>query len=458
MKERTIGILICCFVIICSTVSAIKIRTDNAINDETQKHPWPMVGQNSQHTGQSPYDADEITYKLKGSGIFDETITGPPVINKDGIMYVTTFDFHGLVDEWGYLYAMHKNTSIIWKIKIDQSPPVFSVPAIGPDDTIYVITNDEYFYAFNPNGTIKWTFLIPEGYGHTSPTIGSDGTIYFGAEYISGGGYIYALNSDGTEKWCFTTLEGVEGSPAVGYDGTIYATTLDPGPDWKDVNGYLYAINPKDGSLKWEYFIVGSPSAPTIGSDGTIYIGSDKDYGYLYAIKSDGTEKWSIKISGKNCIGTVDFPRISSDGTIYICAEHIYKTHLYAVNPNGNIKWTFTTKSWPRSAPTLDSNGVIYYSAGDNYFYVLNKNGIVTLKIKITSDGEDSMIMSPIINADGRVYVCARPWFTWENSYSTIYEFAKKGEISKNINLDKTISQILRNGFKIVKNLIDYLG
>ena len=41
---------------------------------------------------------------------------------------------------------------------------VFSSPAIGPDGTIYVGSEDQKLYAVSPDGTVKWDFqLVGEG-------------------------------------------------------------------------------------------------------------------------------------------------------------------------------------------------------------------------------------------------------------------------------------------------------
>ncbi|MCL5283436.1 MAG: PQQ-binding-like beta-propeller repeat protein, partial [Armatimonadetes bacterium] len=62
-------------------------------------------------------------------------------------------------------------------------------------------------------------------------------------------------------------------------------------------------------------------SSPAIGADGTVYVGSE---GYnLYAIKPDGTLKWKYQTGG---IGSS--PAIGADGTVYVgSADH----NLYAI-------------------------------------------------------------------------------------------------------------------------------
>ena len=118
-------------------------------------------------------------------------------------------------------------------------------------------------------GTVKWSFETGGGVNF-SPAIGTDGTIYVGSLDRK----LYAINPDGTAKWSFQTGLPVHSSPAIAPDGSIYVGSLDR---------KLYAINP-DGTEKWS-FQTGLPvhSSPAIGPDGTIYVGSDG----LYAIYSD---------------------------------------------------------------------------------------------------------------------------------------------------------------------------
>ena len=84
---------------------------------------------------------------------------------------------------------------------------VISSPAIGPDGTIYVGSNDKKLYAINPNGTRKWAFSTG-GVVKSSPAIGPDGTIYVGSYNILDpyNTKLYAINPNGTRKWVFTPV------------------------------------------------------------------------------------------------------------------------------------------------------------------------------------------------------------------------------------------------------------
>jgi len=144
---------------------------------------------------------------------------------------------------------------------------------------------------------------------YNSPAIGADGTIYIG-NYDKN---VYAWNPDGTLNWTYPTGGAIKGSPAIGADGTIYIGSTDYN---------LYALNP-DGTLKWKYLTGGSLqySSPSVGADGTIYVGSE-DY-KIYALNPDGTLKW-FYTTGDKVMGR---PTIGPDGSVYVPS---YDKKLYA--------------------------------------------------------------------------------------------------------------------------------
>ena len=209
-----------------------------------------------------------------------------------------------------------------------------------------------HLYAINPNGTLKWDFKTL-GYVDSSPAIGADGTVYVGSrrslkfygkdqatlldENPSTRGFVYAINPDGTRKWVDDLLGDVDSSPAVGSDGTIYV-----GAD----NFHVYALNPANGSIKWvEPTRDMVKSSPAIASDGTIYIGSnDKS---IYAFNPDGTEKSRLEAGGSVNSG----PSIWS-GTIYFTSSDGKLTALSGTRGIG-----LADSPWPKFRHDLINNG-----------------------------------------------------------------------------------------------------
>lgn len=260
---------------------------------------------------------------------------------------------------------------------------------------------------------LKWRFDIGGGI-EDSPAIGSDGTIYIGAYKDN----FFALNPDGSEKWRFTK-EGEEfrSSPTIAQDSTIYVGAVF---DLKPVLNVmynrqmdygvpkLYALNP-DGSLKWQFItggiLGGTYNSPAVGPDGTIYIGGGgkltadaKDINRLWAINPDGTAKWYFE--GEEAF--YSSVAIADDGTIYIgCGDG----NVYALTPDGKEKWRFTRKEGDfsvfDSTPVIAKDGTIYAGSTNKNLYAITPEG----KEKWHFTALDMVEASPSLGPDGTIYV-----------------------------------------------------
>jgi outer membrane protein assembly factor BamB len=195
------------------------------------------------------------TYKVKW--IFkpdDETdavrfsFFGNPAIDKDGSIYIGSFN--------GYFYKLNdegNKCSVIWKHAFKRNlstsvtlyQEVWGSPAIGPDGTVYITTNDWRLWAFHPDGQVKWHFDTDHE-TWTTPVFTNNGIIVFGSE----DGYMYGIRDDGTqpaEVWRYPEVSSGAwwGTAAVAADGTIiFGSEVVEG----DEKGVYYAIDEKDGS------------------------------------------------------------------------------------------------------------------------------------------------------------------------------------------------------------------
>jgi len=244
--------------------------------------------------------------------------------------------------------------ALLWSFKTNGS--IYSSPAIGPDGTVYIGSDDGNLYALNPDGTVNWKFETAWCIRST-PAISPDGTLYF----VSDDGFLYALDTKSLLKRLKWKVNiGIpfsnwfsRSSPAIGSDGTIYVGSFDRN---------LYAITP-DGKLKWKFstndLLV---SSPAVGNDGTIYVGSYDDN--LYAIAPDGKLKW--RFSTGNDVASS--PAIGSDGTIYVGRVD---RNLYAITPDGKLKWWFSTGNYVSSSPAISASGVLYFGSQDGRIYAI---------------------------------------------------------------------------------------
>ena len=259
-------------------------------------------------------------------------------------------------------------------------------PAVGADGTIYIGSQDRHLYALNPDGKRKWAFAT-HGIVDTSPAIAADGTICVGDE----DGRIYAVKSNGKKKWWTIGNGSVIDAPTIGPDGTIYI----------GFNAYLYALtdNGNYASVKWAFFLdsFAGVTSPAVAADGTVYFGSSDDN--LYAVNPDGTLKWTFATGGF----VFSSPAIGADGTIYIASND---DNLYAVNPDGTQKWMFATGFQVQSSPAIGADGTIYFGSGDFNVYALTDGGqgTVTEKWAFLTGGSIET-SSPAIGADGTIYI-----------------------------------------------------
>jgi len=177
-------------------------------------------------------------------------------------------------------------------------------------------------------------------------------------------------------------------SPWPCFRGNVQNTGLSP-----------YDTDNNTGKLIWKVRVDNNKScagkeysSPAIGTDGTIYLGTQ--YNEVYAIYPNGTVKWIFKTNDS----IHSSPAVGIDDTIYIGSSD---SNLYAINPNGSLKWKFKTGNMINASPAMDNNGTIYIGSCDSYFYAIYTNG--TLKWKTHFDG--IFTSSPAIDTDGIIYV-----------------------------------------------------
>ena len=146
--------------------------------------------------------------------------------------------------------------------------------------------------------------------------------------------------------------------------------------------------------LQWVYPIGSSTSTPAIGTDSTIYVGSYDSN--LYAINPDGTLKWKYKT------GDVieSSPAVGADGVIYVGSND---NKVYAINSDGTLKWSYSTSGYVVSSPAVGTNSTVYVGSYDGKLYAINKNG--TLKKDPPPSLGNQIYSSPAVGSNEIIYI-----------------------------------------------------
>ena len=294
-------------------------------------------------------------------------------------------------------------------------------------------------YTGPSTNTTKWIANVTND-DLMSPVIGSDGTIYIGTRFSDG---LFAYNPNGSLKWAYRDVEGMTTVPAIGNNGTIYFGTTDG----------LIALNP-NGTLKWIYTTPDSSftqSPPSIGSDGTIYIidylnYNENTYSALYAINSNGTKKWSYNIPSidGSGLGIIQSQVMGSNGIIYIQGyyQSSVNSFLYAINPNGTLKWSYNNIEEITTTPCIGSDGTIYLGSDVGYLYAINSNG----KLKWSYNTGNYITVPPVISSKGIIYAIVGHYNTsTDTTYSTLLALNTNGTLK----WAKTINNLLDNAATI---------
>jgi uncharacterized repeat protein (TIGR01451 family) len=204
------------------------------------------------------------------------------------------------------------------------------------------------------------------------------------------------------------------------YNNTNY-TLNKSDPIWPNIfannqsNGQSKNLGPQNNSTKWIFNTSGDNGVggQTIGADGTIYfVSTSYDNGTVYALNPDGTVKWNLTF--ENLERTIA-PTIGDNGIIYIMSDYEVPV-LTAINPDGTIRWEYTFKEYEfdlASYPVIGKDGSI--NVGFNVYdddssfakiYSINPNGTFKWSYKIQNGLKDYIYTYfNSIGPDGTLYV-----------------------------------------------------
>jgi len=330
--------------------------------------PWPIFRHDPRNTGEAPLPSVHhggVPWSFRTAA----SLLSTPVIDAAGIAYIGSND--------RTFYAVEAGGAERWRFRtsgaIDSAAALLKPNGTGIPTAVFG-SSDGHLYRLDTRPGIQdpatrqaWAFDASQVAAYNNRfeggvTVGHDGTLYAANSNAND----YAINHDGSLRWTHETTGGNWSAGAFGGDGTIF---------WTSSDGYVRAVNP-DGSEKWAKRTWGAVAASAaIGSDGTVYVGSFDSY--FYALDPDnGGTRWTLK-TGDHIVSSA---ALGHDATGRTAAIYFGSTdgHLYAVDPNGEILWTYDTGDPIRSSPAIglgpgsERPGIVYVGSGNGRLYALN--------------------------------------------------------------------------------------
>jgi outer membrane protein assembly factor BamB len=326
--------------------------------------------------------------------LFPNEICNTPSIDENDIIYLST--------SLNKVYAYDiSNGEQKWQVVVNDTG--LSNIAIDNNKQIYLTSKTAFHVIDSSNGLLGWTYAINSTnvFGvNSTPTIDTSNNVYFGA-FDGSDNYLYSINgATRTFNWKYKTLYGgaIGNIPMISNNQNIYFGASDgyvydlsgngPNTSTQPIMP-MHMMNPRHTGITSYY---GPTTTPTlswstsfaatnlfvspsiaIALNGTLYIGSND--GYVYALNPSGSIKWQIRVNNTdnnnlftspNSMYTT--PAIGNNGTIYIGSNEGY---LFALEPTlGNLKWKYNAGYPLQSSPIIDTNGNLYFGAGQSVFSI----------------------------------------------------------------------------------------
>jgi len=335
----------------------------------------------------------EHTLEVKG-------FSGPTVFRISDTVTITITEDSGQNDG--------RPGSLRWK-GFGMSGEVEGAPAIGFNNDIYFGTSNDTLYSFSPTGDLKWRFPT-KGAIRSSVLVGNNEDVFVTAE----GGRLYGLTSQGAKLWGwatnYSTGAEVRSSPTLGSDGTIY---------FGDSAGKLHAVNSFDGLKaqgQWPANVTGSSIVvpPVIGRDRTIFVASTD--GHVYAYDPNGVKVWKSSDNiGSVMVGmamiekqlSVTLPtgdvRTTTAVVLYIVSND---RNLYAVaGEDGSILWSYPLTGPLRSGPIVGPDGTIYVGTSIGLIALNQDTNAFTPRLRFVHVATD--VGTPVIDSNEVIYFMA---------------------------------------------------
>jgi formylglycine-generating enzyme required for sulfatase activity/outer membrane protein assembly factor BamB len=289
---------------------------------------------------------------------------GSPSVAGNGNVY---FNCMSGMNRTIYSFAQGDYVNPLWSLEMGDS--ILNYLPIGSGNNVYFADNS-YLYSLNGlSGTTEWKMELPSTTNNLSDiSIDGDGVIYFGISY-DGSSFLWAINPDGSLKWTIPLENGFMQAPLIiGADNIAYIQTE---------TNHIYAINRHDGSTKWQYIptdINYFYSPAVLNDKGELFLGAETTdtENVFIALSENGTEKWRKNITA----AIYSSPAIGNNNYIYAISDGGGIFTVLVFEPeNGDIVWSYEVVSsgvyYSSPAINISPDGKLLFSL-DNKLYAVN--------------------------------------------------------------------------------------
>jgi outer membrane protein assembly factor BamB len=242
-------------------------------------------------------------------------------------------------------------------------------PAVGAEPPSWAVFQHDARHSSTSDvtgpttGTVRWTHKL-EGGIEQSPVVGSDGSIYV----ASNGGVLHALDpASGQDRWTFDGGGAYQDHFASGAallpDGLIV---------WPGPRNTLFGLTAA-GEQRWTLQFDSPLTAPALGPNDEVY--QAETNGRLHALQVDGSGARELWVSD---LGTHDTlsgsPAVGLDGTIYQTVGN--RIVALRERPGGaDVLWHFDISSGTEVSPAVGRNDVVLFGTNDNFEYGIDSSG-----------------------------------------------------------------------------------
>jgi outer membrane protein assembly factor BamB len=373
---------------------------------------WPQFQNGWLHSGETDvYAPAEVSAELTWSAeLSGEYVDVPPIVVDDTV-YIYTSE--------GTLYAYDKDGSYRWSKGLESASIQSCTPAYG-DGTVFVASYGGNLSAYDAQTGVKqWLVEVSEE-GFESPVTYYDHRIYIGDGLGSGVGtkYFHCYDDLGNHLWSYPNPDSGgflwNGASVVG-DYVVYPTH----------EGKLVCLDRKNGTLVDEVSLDSNVStrlsfanetpglfrSSVVYEDGYVYTTSEQgqEWGFLWKVGFDESNGIFLNDGWSLMQGFSTSTPVIYAGRIYVGqGEHGYSGKLNCVNDStGEIVWSYDVpqgvKSSPAVSPYYDKTLIYFTSAMDNgSLYCLDGDGALVWEYNPPDDS--AYVLQGAAISQGSVY------------------------------------------------------